>query len=230
VLLQEWYDIQSDIAEFFTNKTLIGTSVTISPPTYVEASVEIFYTKFDQFQEVTLETNILKAVLDYFDYNNSEFRQVIHPEEVEAFVRAVTGVKNARVNALYRTADSAERDILIGEPNEIFVFLTDNIVVTPLSSNANLLTLAASPGTLAPTFSPTFYNYSLVVPDGTTSVTVLPDTQSDTSTLTVNGSPAVSESSVNVAVPVGISSIVIGVRAADGLTFNSYTITVTRNA
>ena len=230
VLLQEWYDIQSDIAEFFTNKTLIGTSVTVSPPTYVEASVEIFYTKFDQFQEVTLETNILKAVLDYFDYNNSEFRQVIHPEEVEAFVRAVTGVKNARVNALYRTADSAERDILIGEPNEIFVFLTDNIVVTPLSSNANLLTLAASPGTLAPTFSPTFYNYSLVVPDGTTSVTVLPDTQSDTSTLTVNGAAAVSESSVNVAVPVGISNIVIGVRAADGLTFNSYTITVTRNA
>jgi hypothetical protein len=230
VLLQEWYDIQSDIAEFLTNKTLIGTSVTISPPTYVEVSLEVFYTKFDQFQEVTLETNILKSVLDYFAYNNSEFGQVIHPEEIEAFIRSITGVRNARVNALYRTADSSERDILIGEPNEIFVFLTDNIVISPLSSNANLLTLAASPGTLAPTFSPTFYTYSLVVPDGTTSITVVGDTQSDTSTLTVNGAPAVSESSVNVATPVGVTNVLIGVRAADGLVFNTYTIAVTRNA
>lgn len=230
VLLQEYYDIKSDIETAFVGKTLIGTSLTVSPPTYVEASVEIFYTKFDQFQEVTLETNVLKAVLDYFSYNNSEFGQVIHPEEIEAFIRNIPGIRNARVNALYRTADSAERDILIGAANEIFVFLTDNIVITPLSSNANLLSLAASPGTLAPTFTPEFYNYSIVVPDGTTSLTVVADTQSDSSTLTVNGNPAVSESPVNVSTPVGITNVLVGVRAASGLVFNTYTISVTRNA
>jgi hypothetical protein len=230
VLLQEWFDIKDDVKDFLTDKTLIGTSVTVSPPTYVEASVEIFYTRLEQFQEVTLETNILKAVLDYFSYNNVTFNQVIHPEEIESLVRQITGVRNARVNALYRSADDAARTILIGQPNELFVFLTDNITITPLSTNANLVSLATSLGTLSPAFSPNFYNYAITVPNGTISVNVTPSTQSDTSTLTVDGVVKTSGQANTVGTPVGITTVLIGVAAADGITFNTYTLTITRNA
>lgn len=230
VLLEEWYGIQSGVQQFLSGKTLIGTSVTVSPPTYVPASVELFYTKFEQFQEVTLETSVLKAVLDAFAYNAVDFRQVIHPEQIESFVRQIPGIRNARVNALYRSADDPARKILIGEPNELFVFLTDNIIVTPLSNNANLLSLTTSQGTLAPAFSPAFYNYSVTVPNGTVSTTITSNTQSDTSVLTVNGVTTASEAPVILATPVGITTVLIGVAAADGTTFNTYTITITRNA
>lgn len=230
VLLQEWYDLQSSVQTFLADKTLIGTSVTVSPPTYVPVTLEVSYSKFDQFQEVTLETNMLKAILDNFSYNSSDFGQIIHPEEIEALLRNLTGVRNAKVTALYRNGTASGRKILIGAPNEIFVFLSDDIAINPLSSNANLSALTITPGTLAPAFVNTFTNYSVVVPNATTSVTVTPTLQASTSTMTLNGTAAVSGAGVAVATPVGVTPISVVVTAADGLTIKTYTITVTRTA
>ena len=230
VLLQEWYDIQDAVQQFYTNKTQIGTSITVSPPTYVNASLELFYTKFDQYQEVSIETQMLKSVLDYFAYNNASFGDIIHPEEIESFISQIPGVRNASISGLYRTDGGSGRNILIGEPNEIFVFLTDNIVISPLSSNATLTSLTSSVGSLAPTFSPDFFNYSIVVPNGTTTLNLTATTSVDSSTLTINGDPAESGVADSQTITVGSTAIPIGVRAADGITFNEYVVTITRNA
>jgi hypothetical protein len=230
VLLEEWYDLQADVQQFISDKLLIGTTLTVSPPTYVEASIEISYSKFAQYSEVTLDTNILKAVLDNFGYSNSDFNQIIHPEEVEALIRNLTGVRNAKVTALYRTGGTTARGILLGQANEMFVFLTDNISVAQLSSNSNLTDLQASPGTASPTFSPSFYSYATTVPNSTTSITVLGNTQADSSILRINGVVTASELATNIATPVGVSTITFSVEAADGITFSSYVLTVTRNS
>lgn len=229
-LLEEWSRLSDDIQEFMSDKVLLGTSLTISPPTYTLASVEVFYTKFEQFQEVTLETEMLKGILDLFSYNNSDFNQIIHPEEIEAFIRSIKGVRNASVAGLYRTDDGSGRNILIGNPDEIFVFLSDNIVLTRLSSDASLSDLTATPGTFSPSFIPSFFNYSLVVPNGTTQVDVTPTLGNPSSTLTVNGTEVVSEETENITVQVGTTTVAIGVVAADGITFADYTLTITRIA
>lgn len=230
VLLQEWYDVQTEVETFMEDKLLIGTSLTVSPPTYTEASLEVFYTKFDQFQDVTIETALLKAVLDYFSYNSSSFGQVIFPQQIEAELAKITGVKSISVANLYRTADSAERATLVGADNEIFVFLTDNITISQLSSDANLQNLTATPGVFSPTFTPNFYNYSLVVPNGTTQIAITATTQSASATLTVNNLATDSGVARNVTISVGVVNIPIVVLAADGVTRQTTTLTVTRNA
>jgi len=230
VLLNEWSDLQNNVSTLLQDKMLLGTSLTVVPPTYVEASLELFYTKFEQFQEVSLETEMLKGLLDLFSYNNSDFNQIIHPEEVEAFIRSIRGVRNASVSGLYRTADGSGRNILIGEPNEIFVFLSDNIVLTRLSSVATLSNLTATPGTFAPSFVPDFFNYSLTVPNGTTQISVTPTTSVNSSTLKVDGSEVDSGVAQTITTQVGTTQVPISVQAADGITFNDYVLTVTRNA
>lgn len=229
-LLEEWNTLSDDIQEFIVDKKLLGTSLTISPPTYTIASVEIFYTKFEQFQEVLLETEMLKGILNLFSYNNSDFNQIIHPEEIEAFIRSIKGVRNASVSGLYRTSDGSGRNILIGSPDEIFVFLTDNISLTRLSSVATLSNLTATPGTFAPSFVPDFFNYSLTVPNGTTQIDVTPTLSVDSATLKLDGTEVTSGDPQTVTTQVGTTQVPISVQAADGITFNDYTLTVTRNS
>lgn len=230
VLLPEWGVIQSATESFFVDKTQIGTSLTVSPPTYVPVSIGLFYTKLEQYTETTLETAILKVLLDVFKYSNTDFGDVVHPEQVETAVRAIPGIINARVVTMFRTGGTSERSILIAEPNEIFVALSDNITITPYSTNANLNTLVASAGTLGPAFSPGYLNYSLPVPNGTISITLTPTVQAAGSTMRINGVIKTSGSAETINTPVGTTTVVIGVAAADGLTFNDYTVVITRTS
>lgn len=227
-LLPEWYSIQTATEEFFADKVQIGTSVTVSPPTYVPVAVEVFYTKLEQYTETALETSILKVLLDVFKYSNIEFGQVVHPEEVETAVRAIPGIINARVVNMYRAGATAERAILIAEPDELFVALSDDIVVTPYSTNSYLQTLTSSLGTFTPGFSPTYLNYSLTIPNGTVSITMTPTVQAASARLRING-VLINSGSVNtVNTPVGNTTVTFGVAAADGLTFTDYTVVITR--
>lgn len=230
VLLPEWSSMQSEIQSFLVDKTQIGTSVTVSPPTYVPVTIQLFYSKLDQYSETTLETAITKALLDEFKYSNVDFGAIVHPEEIEATIRAIPGIINARVTAFFRTGGTSERAILIAEPNELFVALSDDLTVTAFSTNSNLQTLTSNVGTLAPTFGPTFYNYSLPVPNGTTSISITPTLQASTAVMKVNGVVKTSGSSTSINTPVGTTTVTIAITAADGLSFSDYVITVTRTA
>lgn len=230
VLLEEWNELQAEVELFMEDKLLIGTSLTVSPPTYVETSLEVTYTKFEQFQDVLLETAMLKAALDIFAYSETEFGQVVYPQEIEAELAKIPGIRSVNVVGLYRTAEDSSREILVGAANEIFVFLTDNIVISQLSSVATLTNLSATPGTFSPTFTPSFSNYSLVVPNGTTTVAVTATTQSAGAIMTIDGNVATSATPRNVTVTVGVKNIPISIKAADGITTQNYTLTITRNS
>jgi hypothetical protein len=228
VLLPEWAILQADVEEFLVNKTQLGVTVTVSPPTYVPVSVNIFYTKQAQYTEAGIETAIKKAIVDRFSYGNASFNQITHPEEIEALLRQIPGILNAKVTELYRSADSASRGILIGEPDEIFVFLTDDISVDAYSSNASLSALSSSAGTLSPTFNSGFYSYSLVVPNGTTSVNLTATTTSPQAVLKEGATVRTSGTPFAVSTPVGTTPVELLVIAGDGITLEQYEITVTR--
>jgi hypothetical protein len=228
VLLPEWTNLQTDVEEFLVNKTQLGVTVTVSPPTYVPVSVDIFYTKQAQYTEAGIETAITKAIVDRFSYNNASFNQIIHPEEIEALLRQIPGILNARVTGLYRSSGSASRGILIGEPDEIFVFLTADISVDAYSSNASLSALSSSAGTLSPTFNAGFFSYSLVVPNGTTSVNLTATTANSQAVLKEGTTVRTSGTPFAVSTPVGTTAKELLVIAGDGITLNQYAITITR--
>jgi hypothetical protein len=97
--------------------------------------------------------------------------------------------------------------------------------------NANLSALQLSAGPLSPGFSANIVNYSVTTASSTATTTVTATVQVASSTLTINGSPAVS------GVPFGpitlnpsgtTTQITIAVRAQDGVTVKTYTVTVAR--
>ena len=228
ILLPEWTALQTEILEYLVDKTQIGTSVTVSPPTYVPVGIELFYSKFDQYSTALLDTAILKALLDEFAYSNIGFGAVIHPEEIEAVIRKVPGVINARVTAAYRADGVSNRTILIAEPNELFVALSDDLIVTAFSTNAFLQNFTSTAGTLSPAFAGDHYTYALSVPNGTVSTVLTSTLAALSSTMLVNNVVKTSAQAVTINTPVGTTAVTIAITAADGLTRKTYSVDIVR--
>ena len=228
ILLPEWTELQGEVLAYLKDKTQIGTTVTVSPPTYVPVAIELFYSKFDQYSTALLDTAILKALLDEFSYQQIGFGAVIHPEEIEAVIRQIPGVVNARVISSYRADGATDRTILIADANELFVALSDDIIVTAFSTNAFLQNLTSTAGTLSPAFAGDHYTYALPVPNGTVSTIITPTLSIDSSTMLVNGVLKESDQAVTISTPVGTTTVTIAITAADGLTKKTYSIDIIR--
>ena len=107
---------------------------------------------------------------------------------------------------------------------------TYTITVTrPPSSVATLAGLAISAGTLAPGFATGTTGYATTVLNTVTGMTVTPTTTASTATVTVNGQTVTSgAASQNITLSLGANTITIVVTAQDGVTTDTYTITVSQ--
>ena len=102
---------------------------------------------------------------------------------------------------------------------------------TVLSSNASLSALAASAGTLTPSFASATFSYADNVANAVNSITVTPTVTDATATVKVNGNTVISgNASAAIALAVGANAITVVVTAQDGTTTQTYTINVTRAA
>jgi len=96
------------------------------------------------------------------------------------------------------------------------------------STNAFLTSLVPSVGTLSPAFDSNTFSYTASVTN-TTSLTVTPTAADATATITVNGTNVISGNpSGSLSLSVGANVITNLVTAEDGITTNTYTLTVTR--
>jgi len=107
---------------------------------------------------------------------------------------------------------------------------TVNIKVTP-SAVCTLSSLAISTGTLNPVFTSGTSIYTTNVGNGITSITLTPTATDPASTLKVNGA-TVTTGTASAALPlnIGPNTITTVVTAQDGVTTQTYTLTVTRAA
>ncbi len=107
-----------------------------------------------------------------------------------------------------------------------------SVAILESGSNANLLNLTVSPGTLTPDFAATTTSYAVAVEASTDSVKVTPTTAEVGATVTVNGSVVASRSASDaIALALGAAtSIPVQVTAADGTPTQTYTIKVHRAA
>jgi hypothetical protein len=105
---------------------------------------------------------------------------------------------------------------------------TTNTVIAP-DSQASLLGLSLSAGTLAPVFSGVTSTYTVDVSNGVTSMIVTPTASSANASIQVNGA-AVTSGASSAALPlaVGNTAITVQVTAQDGAV-RTYSITVTRH-
>ncbi|MDQ0438692.1 hypothetical protein QO014_003087 [Kaistia dalseonensis] len=110
------------------------------------------------------------------------------------------------------------------------IFRQYTILVDP-ASDASLSDLSLSAGALEPAFVSSTTGYSVDVPNETAATTVTPTARDDGATITVNGSPVTSGgSSGAISLDLGANTITVAVTAEDGVTSETYTVTVNRAA
>ena len=84
------------------------------PPTYVDASVTIRYTKLSQYTTAQVEKAIKATFLKEFGYINQFFESTIYPQDVEFVIQQIPGVKTSRVTFLHRTGVSLTAAVASG--------------------------------------------------------------------------------------------------------------------
>jgi hypothetical protein len=99
----EYATIKDLVTDYLADKILLGTSVTIQPPTYIDAVLTVQYSKFDQYTTVEVETGLKTKLLTSFGYNGVNFQDTIYPQDLEFELAQVPGIKVVRVTRLTRT-------------------------------------------------------------------------------------------------------------------------------
>lgn len=105
-LSPEYDSIKENVENYLEDKVLLGTSVTVSPPSYVDSSVTIRYTKLAQYTTAQVEKAIKTKFLTEFSYSKLFFEGTIYPQDIEFVIQQVPGVKTSRVTFLHRTGVS----------------------------------------------------------------------------------------------------------------------------
>lgn len=124
----EFTILSEDVLTYLSDKILMGTTVTVQPPTYVDGIVVVQYTKQDQYTDSEIQTAIKSKIVTQFGYNNLYFQQTITPQTIEYQLAKVPGVLNAKVTSLHRQGGSG-LNTLTGSAGEIFRFLESNLSI-----------------------------------------------------------------------------------------------------
>ena len=109
------------------------------------------------------------------------------------------------------------------------VIRPDLAPVLTLGTDANLVDLLPSSGTLSPGFTSNNIAYTLNVENATGTLTLTPIAADANAVITINGSSVLSGTpSTAMALSVGLNTLIISVAAEDGVAAKSYIINITR--
>jgi len=125
----EYTILAADVLDYVNPRTLIGTTLTVQPPVYVDVVVTVQYAKQPQYTDAEVEASIKYVLTTAYGYVNNTFAQTIYQQDVEATLNnQVSGIKIAKLANLHRTGDTGV-NTLVGDPNEIFRIKEENISI-----------------------------------------------------------------------------------------------------
>jgi hypothetical protein len=124
----EYDRLKADVETYLSDKILLGTTVTIQPPTYVDLIITVQYAKLNQYTTAEVELGIKQALLRTFGYNGMNFQDTIYPQDIEFALNQVPGVKTAKVTVLHIEGDTGLKTVT-GAADEIFRFQESNISI-----------------------------------------------------------------------------------------------------
>jgi hypothetical protein len=127
----EYDRLKEDVEQFLSNNLLLGTTVTIQPPTYVDLILSLQYEKRDQYTTAEIETSIKQNIINSFGYNGMNFQDTIYPQDIEFALNQIPGLKTVKVIALHVEGDTGLTTV-VGAADEIFRFQEDNISLGPI--------------------------------------------------------------------------------------------------
>jgi gliding motility-associated-like protein len=156
---------------------------------------------------------------------------------------AVDANSTVKVNSLVTTSGQASSPLalkvgdnaidvdVIAQDGSLQKRYSVTLTRTGPSTVATLSNIALSNGTLSPAFASGTTSYSATLPNSINSMTLTSTITEANATITVNGDPVISgQSSGLINLSVGANVITVEGTAQDGVTKQTYTITVTRGA
>jgi hypothetical protein len=237
LLALSWETLESAAVAELENKTQIGVTATVLPPTYTPVELTIRYTKVPNHLDADI-ISTMRSILDTkYGYTSSDFGATIYPEDIETWIRLAPGIKTATVTELYRRGDSPGRRVLVSENGEILRVLSASADIAGATSDAIPSDITLTD--LTTTFNPATFTYS---PSSTTvastTVRVTNNTAAFSAIVTYNGvSQEVSTSGLKLVADVTLSALgtqpkplVVQVIAEDGVTSTTYTYNITKTA
>lgn len=128
----EYTTLASDVESALSTNMLIGTTLSVQPPTYVDMVLTVQYAKQPQYTTAEVEASIKSVLTSVYGYVNVDFGQTIYQQDVETTLNNnVVGLKIAKLATLHRAGGSG-LNTLIAEPNEIFRIKEENINIGAL--------------------------------------------------------------------------------------------------
>ncbi len=126
----EFTTIKTLVETALADKVLIGTTVTVSEPTYIDVIVNFQYVKLPQYTTTEVLTNLKNSLLTGFGYNGVKFQDTIYPQDIEFVLQQAAGVKTVKVTLLYEYGAGSALTTLSGGPGEIFRFSEANLNIS----------------------------------------------------------------------------------------------------
>ena len=128
----EYTTLASDVASSLSSRLLIGTSLTIQPPVYVDIVLTVVYAKQPQYTDAEVEASIKSVLTTYYGYYYNTFQQTIYQQDIETTLNNnVRGIKIAKLTALH-IAGGSGLNTLVGAADEIFRIKEENITIGTL--------------------------------------------------------------------------------------------------
>ena len=126
----EFNTIKTLVETALADKVLIGTTVTVVEPTYIDVILNFQYAKLAQYTSTEVETNLKNALLTGFGYNGVKFQDTIYPQDIEFVLQQTPGVKTVKVLNLYRSGGNSALTTLSGSAGELFRFSEANLSIS----------------------------------------------------------------------------------------------------
>lgn len=121
--------LQESVSSYLEDKLLLGTSVTISPPTYLDIYLTLQYVPLPLYTNAQVEANIKRDLLNYFSYSGMKFGDTLYPQDFEFIASQSIGVKNAKVLDLFEQGGSG-LNILTGDEGTIYRLQEGSLTLT----------------------------------------------------------------------------------------------------
>lgn len=123
----EYTTLASDVSSALSSRMLIGSSLSVQPPTYVDIVLTVLYAKQPQYTTSEVEASIKSVLTTYYGYVNNNFEETIYQQDIETTLNNnVLGLKIAKLTVLHRAGGSG-LNTLVGAANEIFRIKEENI-------------------------------------------------------------------------------------------------------
>ena len=126
-----WNDLSTRTTTALQDKTLIGTTVSILPPEYVDMVVALQFSKLPQYTNAEVTKNIKSALVSEYSYYNMDFGDEVTQQDVEYVLQQTKGVKTAKLTVLHVEGDTGLNTIT-SEPGQILRLQEANISLGPI--------------------------------------------------------------------------------------------------